>query len=528
MRSTKLTATLLDLFKAGVAASILLTAGEACFAQAVVNLTAKASTAMMPDGQAVPMWGYSCTPAAVATVPAANATCAAANPAAGANWSPVVVTVPAGQLQINLTNNLPAPVPTSLVIVGQLGGGLGDKPTTTPSPVHPTQTATSWPTVTATSTAPMASFVPPAQGPRVQSFGTEVAPSTDPKSHTTLTWTNLKPGTYLLESGTHPSIQGPMGLYGVLVVKSPSVPSSTCASTKQAYPNSVSCYDADVPLVMSEIDPVQNAAVAAAVATKGFSETAAWSGQPGGCGDSKSVTFGTCYPPVVNYDPRYYLINGVAFDRTNPNASAFPPSATVPPSTGQVLVRLVNAGLRMHVPAVVGAQTGNPSVPGFTLIAEDGNVIPGAARIQNAVFMAAGKTYDLMLNAPAAGAMPVYDRQLSLSTNNMRDGGMQGYIAVNNAQPSATAGIGETPTAAGANYYFVPGTTLSVSDPAKGVIANDSGVYGVKVQTPPASGTLTLNTDGTFTYLSSSTANDSFVYQSTNGTPPVTDRKSVV
>ena len=71
MRSTKLTATLLDLFKAGVAASILLTAGEACFAQAVVNLTAKASTALMPDGQAVPMWGYSCTPAAVATVPAA-------------------------------------------------------------------------------------------------------------------------------------------------------------------------------------------------------------------------------------------------------------------------------------------------------------------------------------------------------------------------------------------------------------------------------------------------------------------------
>lgn len=522
MRSTKLTATFLDLFKAGVAASILLTAGEACFAQAVVNLTAKASTALMPDGQSVPMWGYSCTPAGVAAAPAVNATCAAANTTAGANWSPVVITVPAGQLQINLTNNLPAPVPTSLVIVGQLGGGLGDKPTTMPSPVHPTQTATTWPIVTATSTAPMASFVPPAQGPRVESFGTEVPASTDPKSHTTLTWPNLKPGTYLLESGTHPSIQGPMGLYGVLVVKSPAVASSTCASTKLAYPNSASCYDADVPLVMSEIDPVQNAAVAAAVATKGFSETAAWSGQPGGCGDSKSITFGTCYPPVVNYDPRYYLINGVAFDRTNPNASAFRPSVNVPPSTGQVLVRLVNAGLRMHVPAVVGAQTGNPSVPGFALVAEDGNVLPGTQRIQNSVFMAAGKTYDVMVNAPAAGAMPVYDRELSLSTNNLRDGGMQAYIAVNNAQPSATAGIGETPTATGANYYFVPGTTLAVSDPAKGVIANDSGVYGVKVQTPPASGTLKLNTDGTFTYLSSSATNDSFVYQSTNGTPPVT------
>ncbi|KVO36319.1 Ig-like domain-containing protein [Burkholderia ubonensis] len=528
MRSTKLTATLFGLFKAGVAASMLLTAGEACFAQAVVNLTAKASTALMPDGQSVPMWGYTCTAAANATVPAANATCAAANPAAGANWSPVVITVPAGQLQINLTNNLPAPVPTSLVIVGQLGGGLGNAPTTKPGPVHPTQTATTWPIVSSTTapptpySAPPAAFTPPAQGPRIESFGTEVAPTVDPKAYTTLTWANLKPGTYLLESGTHPSIQGPMGLYGVLVVKSPSVPSSTCASTNQAYPNTATCYDADVPLVMSEIDPVQNAAVAAAVATKGFSETAAWSGQPGGCGDSKSVSFGTCYPPVVNYDPRYYLINGVAFDRTNPNASAFAPGATVPASTGQVLVRFVNAGLRMHIPAVVGAQTGNPSVPGFSLVAEDGNVLPGNPRIQNSVFMAAGKTYDVMLTAPAAGPLPVYDRELSLSTNNQRDGGMQGYIAVNNALPSATPGLGETPTAAGANYFFVPGTTLTVSDPAKGVIAKDSGVYGVKVLTAPATGTLTLNTDGTFTYLSSSAANDSFVYQSTNGTPPVT------
>ena len=29
---------------------------------------------------------------------------------------------------------------------------------------------------------------------------------------------SLKPGTYLYETGTHPSIQAPMGLYGVVVV----------------------------------------------------------------------------------------------------------------------------------------------------------------------------------------------------------------------------------------------------------------------------------------------------------------------
>src|SRR5262249_59035772 len=31
-----------------------------------------------------------------------------------------------------------------------------------------------------------------------------------------------------------------------------------------------------------------------------------------------------CYPPAVNYTPFYYLINGVAFDKTNPTLSLFP------------------------------------------------------------------------------------------------------------------------------------------------------------------------------------------------------------
>ena len=47
------------------------------------------------------------------------------------------ITVQTGQnLAINLTNGLPAGVPTSLTIVGQLGGGLGTPGGTTPSPNH--------------------------------------------------------------------------------------------------------------------------------------------------------------------------------------------------------------------------------------------------------------------------------------------------------------------------------------------------------------------------------------------------------
>ena len=160
-----------------------------------------------------------------------------------------MITVPsgaAGGLQINLTNNLsftPAAggaantIPTSIVIVGQVGGGLGGAPTTTPSPNHSlAQGCPTWfiasgatpPGVPCPAPQPGASGTPPAQGPRVQSMGTEVTAG----ATTALTWAGLKPGTYLLESGTHPSIQVPMGLIGMLVVTT--APSGATAGT--AYP----------------------------------------------------------------------------------------------------------------------------------------------------------------------------------------------------------------------------------------------------------------------------------------------------
>jgi len=54
----------------------------------------------------------------------------------------------------------------------------------------------------------------------------------------------------------------------------------------------------------------------------------------------------------VNYSPLYYLVNGVAFSKSNSAASLFPVA-----TTGNVLVRIVNAGLRMHVPSIVGSMT---------------------------------------------------------------------------------------------------------------------------------------------------------------------------
>src|SRR5437667_4185987 len=497
---------------------ILPFAAAAAFGQQVVNLTAAPTSTTLPDGTAVPMWGYFCGTAAAG----ATATCGPLNPAsvstvAGvpSTWSPVVITVPTGQgLTINLTNSLTFganSVPTSLVIVGQLGGGLGTPGGFTAAPDHANAQPLTWPIAGDAPGAPVTGVgTPPAQGPRVQSFSTEVAFGVT----TALTWTALRPGTYLIESGTHPSIQGPMGLYGILVVTAAPVGAVAGTAYGTAGTTTAVSYNAEVPLLLSEIDPVQNNSVNTAVNTAGFSETKVWSGQPGQCGNPTSPvgTVNTCYPPAVNYTPLYYLFNGVAFNKTSASTSLFSasPSASV---TGNVLVRFVNAGLRMHVPSIVGSQTGTavaPALPpsGFSLIAEDGNPLPGIPRVQSEVFLPAGKTYDVMINAPTTvtSAFPVFDRQLSLSGNAIgRDTGMLAYIGINGAGlPTsgvfATANV--TPVARPDTYNsLVSGQTFTVSDPGKGVIANDINVYGVNLLTAPTSGTLTLNANGTFTYV---------------------------
>ncbi|MDE2221204.1 MAG: hypothetical protein KGJ52_12595, partial [Gammaproteobacteria bacterium] len=195
--------------RSGLAATVLLLSAATAAAQSV-NLTAAPTQITLPDGQSVPMWGYACDASQPDQSTLANpAACAALSTNAG--WSPVKITVPYvgpnTSLTINLTNALSfgsSAIPTSIVIVGQVGGGLGDAPAKTDSPSH-APIGVTWPgsgpavpdsCLAGGDPAGNGTFCPPAQPQRVQSFATEVSAGTA----TALTWSHLRPGTYLIES----------------------------------------------------------------------------------------------------------------------------------------------------------------------------------------------------------------------------------------------------------------------------------------------------------------------------------------
>lgn len=182
---------------------------------AVYSLQAAATTLTMPDGTAIPMWGFAdVTPGSgdgIVRVP-----------------GPVLSVSPGDTtLVINLTNNLPVPI--SIVIPGQ------------PVPLAPT-------------------YFDDGKGNRVRSFNTEVPAMSGPVQ---LTFSGLQPGTYLYESGTNQGMQIPMGLYGALVVR---------PAAGQAY-NAATAFDQEEVVLFSEIDPVFNAAVSAGASTPGFSRS---------------------------------------------------------------------------------------------------------------------------------------------------------------------------------------------------------------------------------------------------------------
>src|SRR3979409_2142651 len=109
----------------GVAAiaSAMFGAVGAASAATTVNLTAQRVNATMPDGASIPMWGYCSTGLTSTSTPIAGIV--VGGNACGTTWSPgPTIVVNAGDtLSIVLTNTLP--VPSSVTILGQVGGELG-------------------------------------------------------------------------------------------------------------------------------------------------------------------------------------------------------------------------------------------------------------------------------------------------------------------------------------------------------------------------------------------------------------------
>lgn len=304
----------------------------------IVNLRAEATTVTMPDAAVIPMWAFG-RDADPVSVP-----------------GPEIRVTEGDTLTINLTNNLPEQV--SIVIPGQLA-------TMTPQKFQDGQGR--W---------------------RVRSFTHETGISaTQP-----YTWANLKAGTYLYHSGTHPAVQVQMGLYGLLIVES--------ATAGQAYDDASSAFDTEFALLYSEIDPALHAAV------------------DGGTyvpfGDPEAQMTST-----IDYDPKYFLING----------AAYPDTATLSgiAEGDRVLLRFLNAGLQTHAPLLLGSH--------MSIIAEDGNLYP-YPRVQYSLGLPAGQTQDAIVTLSTAGTYPLFDRRLNLTNVATSPGGMLTYLEVDPAPPA--------------------------------------------------------------------------------------------
>ncbi|MBI1425266.1 MAG: hypothetical protein GC149_17605 [Gammaproteobacteria bacterium] len=501
MRSTKSKKYLLPVSSAMVG---LLLAGSVYAGSTTVNLTAQRMSVTMPDGNTVPMWGYcdgstvttDSTGATTTTPLTGSAACSTATA-----WMPgPTITIPydatnGTALTINLTNKLP--VQTSIMIPGQFGGGLGT-PDREASPPHSAQTVT-WPAGDAST-----KFFPPQQAARARSFSPEAGVNGGTYSYT---WSRLKPGTYIYQTGSHPSIQQPMGLYGVLVVTN--APDAATATAGTAYPASTTYpihdaigYDADATLLFSEIDPKQNAAVDNAAMLSAGCTAVLTDPCTGTINESN-------YPPAVNYTPIYFLINGHSFDPTNANSNLF--SIASPAVTGKVMLRLANAGSHSHVPTTTGLP--------MSVIAEDGNVVPGNPHILTQLLLPAGKTNDVLVSPPTAsatlpstynpGVYSIFDREMGTSANK-QSGGMQAVVQI---------GGGTLPTAmscmANADSFAVKfGSTFYAGN----VLANDRGISNTAVATQATNGVATVNADGSFTYIPNSAGTvtaDSFTYTGT-------------
>lgn len=382
---------------------------------ATFNLRAAATTVSMPDGSTIPAWGFEC-------VSATGGTCSTTG----------VVSVPGPELSVN-------PGETSLTInlTNDLTTVTGV--TTAVSVVIPGQSAVY--------------EAPVFAGNRATSFTQTAAAGGGTHSYI---WNNLKPGTYLYQSGTHPAVQVQMGLYGALKVNQ---------AAGHAY-NAATAYTAEVTLLYSEIDKWLHEQVAG--------------GQ-----------YGTALTSTLDYRADYFLINGQPYKQ----------GVTLPAGAAgeTTLIRFLNAGLRSHVPALLGGH--------MKLIAEDGNLYP-YPKEQYSMLLAAGKTIDALWTPLSTGTYSLYDRSLHLTAGG-QPGGMIAKLEVGGTS------VNQAPVALDAAYVTDVATPVAIT---LGAYDPEGSVLTYTVLTNPANGALSGSAPN-LTYTPSSTLGpDSFTFKVNDGT----------
>ena len=254
-------------------------------------------------------------------------------------------------------------------------------------------------------------------------------------------WANVKPGTYLYQSGTQPQVQVQMGLYGAITKD------ADAGSIAYRQGSASIAYTNQVTLLYSEVDPAMHQAVV-------------------------DGTYGTSGPTsTLEYRPKFFLINGTPY----PHAS-LTPVATVPAAQA-TLLRFLNAGLKTHVPTINGQY--------WKMIAEDGNPYPylNNPRQQYSAFLTAGKTLDVLLtptnpSASATARHAIYDSRAYDTNNGAQGGGMLAYLDVTPATAAAPVfdSAPVTTGTVGAAYSY----TAHATDPN-----GDAVTYALNAGFPP-------------------------------------------
>lgn len=401
-----------------LALAVFILWAETSFAK-TYDFRADVTTKTMPDGEVVTMWGF--------------ADDTLSGPGNGIVTVPgPIIEVPLDDttLTINLTNNLPVSV--SIVIPGQVSA-LSPAYFDAADPDYPQ---------------------------RVRSFTTETLPMTT----TQYTWTNLKPGTYLYMSGTHPQIEVQMGLYGALKVY---------AADGNAYPGIAA--NEELLFLYSEIDPELHNIVT--------------SGQYGPAGTMTST---------IGYKPRYFLVNGEPYKP----GQLF---SNITAANQTVLLRFLNAGLETHTLLLQDNY--------MNIIAENAHLYP-YQKEQYEVLLPAGSTADALFLPQQNGIFVLYDRMLSLTNADISGSGMLTRLNV--------GGVQEAPVALNDSYSTAADTVLNVGSP--GVLANDGDANGDIINAVLAQnvshGILVFMPDGSFTYTPAIgfMGTDEFTYTAQNAT----------